>query len=51
MESWSGFWSRIYSVIVALREQELALTHQFLAMLTFTRHFRFIPFVSFAMCR
>ena len=30
MESWSGFLSGIYSVIVALRGQELVLIHQFL---------------------
>ena len=27
---WSGFWSGIYSIIVALRGQELVLIHQFL---------------------
>ena len=30
MESWSGFLSGIYSVIVAHRGQELVLIHQFL---------------------
>ena len=29
VESWSGFWSGICSVIVALRRQELVLIHQF----------------------
>ena len=44
VQSWSGFG------VEYIRGQELVLIHQFL-MLTFTRHFRFIPFVSFAMCR
>ena len=30
VESWSGLWSGIYSVIVALRGQKLVLIHQFL---------------------
>ena len=30
METWSGFLSGIYSVIVALRRQKLVLIHQFL---------------------
>ena len=51
MESWSGVWSGIYSVIDALRGKELVLIHQFLVIAYFTRHFRLIPFVSFAMCR
>ena len=45
MESWSGFWSGIYSVIVALRGQELVLIHQFLV----NSHF-YEPLSFYSLC-
>ena len=52
MESWSGFLSGIYSVIVALRGQELVLIHQFLVNAYFYEALSFYSLnVSFAMCR
>ena len=43
MEQWSGFLSGRYSVIVALRGQELVLIHQFLVNAYFYEALSFIP--------
>ena len=47
VESWSGFLSGIYSVIVALRGQVLVLIHQFLVNAHF---YEALPFYSLCFC-
>ena len=50
MESWSGCLSGIYSVIVALRGQELVLIHKFLVNAYFYEALSFYSLFSSAMC-
>ena len=47
MESWSGFWSGIYSVIVALHGQELVLINQFLVNAYFYKALSFYSLCFF----
>ena len=47
MESWSGFLSGIYSVIVAPHGQELVLIHQFLVNAYFYKALSFYSLCCF----